>query len=81
MYTVLVVRLVVSVVVLLITGIVVTLVMTVVLVSVIGMVSTVDPVVIVADVTANRISGHLSRGAQSVPPGHVVVVMKTVLVV
>ena len=51
MYTVLVVKLVVSVVVLFITGIVVTLVMTVVLVSVIGMVSTVDPVVIVADVT------------------------------
>ena len=51
MYTVLNVKLVVSVVVLLITGIVVTLVMTVVLVSVIGIVLTVDPVVMVADVT------------------------------
>ena len=51
MYTVLVVKLVVSVVVLLITGIVVTLVMIVVLVSVIGTVFTVDPVVIAADVT------------------------------
>ena len=51
MYTVLVVKLVISLVALLVTGIVVTLVMTVVLVSVIGTVFTVDPVVIVADVT------------------------------
>lgn len=45
--------LVVSVVLLLVTGIVVTLVMTVILVSVIGTVFTVDPVVIVADVTVH----------------------------
>ena len=77
----LVVKLVVSVVALLVTGIVVTLVMTVVLVLVIGTVFTVDPVVIVADVTANQISGQSSEGVQPFIPGHVVVVMKTVLVV
>ena len=67
MYTVLVVKLVVSVVALLVTGIVVTLVMTVVLVSVIGTVFTVDPVVIVADVTVRikLVGNHLGAHSHS----------------
>ena len=53
MYTVLVVKLVVPVVVLLVTGIVVMLVMTVVFVSVTGTVFVIDPVVIVVEVTVH----------------------------
>lgn len=83
MYTVLVVKLVVSVVLLLVTGIVVMLVMTVVFVSVIGTVFVVDPVVMVVDVTAQTRLAHelFNAGGHICIPGHVVVVMKIVLVV
>lgn len=62
MYVVLVVKLVVSVVLLLVTGTVVMLVITVVFVSVTGMVLVVDPVVTVVDVTAQiKLADHLCR--------------------
>ena len=62
MYVVLVVKLVVSVVLLFVTGTVVMLVMTVVFVLVTGTVLVVDPVVTVVDVTAQiKLADHLSR--------------------
>ena len=55
--------------------------MTVVFVSVTGTVFIVDLDVMVVDVTAHPVSGKMFLGAHISSPGHVVVVIKTVLVV